>query len=101
MQVVLNLKVEAAKVSVDGTLKGLPVAAKEHGVRTTHRGPRRLVAARPTSSVPLQGQLDKELKRVKDLEVKLGNELNSLKKVQESCDLALKENAEIKVIQYM
>lgn len=28
MQVVLNLKVEAAKVSVDGTLKGLPVAAK-------------------------------------------------------------------------
>ena len=48
----------------------------------------------------LQGQLDNELKRVEDLVGKLGNEHNNLKQVQQSCDLALKENAEIKVIKY-
>ena len=48
----------------------------------------------------LQGQLDNELKRVEDLVGKLDNEHNNLKQVQQSCDLALKENAEIKVIKY-
>ena len=48
----------------------------------------------------LQGQLDNELKRVEDLVGKLGNEHDNLKQVQQSCDLALKENAEIKVMQY-
>ena len=48
----------------------------------------------------LQGQVDNELKRVEDLVGKLDNEHNNLKQVQQSCDLALKENAEIKVIKY-
>ena len=48
----------------------------------------------------LQGQLDNELKRVEDLVGKLGDEHNNLKQVQQACDLALKENAEIKVIRY-
>ena len=46
----------------------------------------------------LQEQLDNEFKKVKDLEGKLGHEQSSLKLVQQSCDLALKENDEIKVI---
>ena len=48
----------------------------------------------------LQGQLDNESKRVKDFVGKLANEQKNLKQVQRSCDLALKENTEIKVIQY-
>ena len=52
----------------------------------------------------IQGQLDNESKRVKDLVGKLGNEQKNLKEVQQSCDLALKgalkENAEKKVINY-
>ena len=46
----------------------------------------------------LQGQLDNELKKVQDLEGKLGHKNSSLKQVQQSCDLALKEKDEIKVI---